>query len=148
MDLVETGVYWPPELWDHARAAYLADFEDNPASSPDTFGAWLDAVLERHVQRGASTRAELARARADEPRGSRGRNKLHRLRVEVLTAVDDAITDDARTTGRRLSRSEFVREATATAVTQTITRRGRDLDPPPPRLPTHPLRRPDPEPTS
>lgn len=134
-----TGIYWDPEVWDLARSAYLADLDDDP-ESPGSFIGWMQSALEQHVR--LSPEARVARtAGLPEPSGGRGFNKQMRIRVDLMTRVEDAIVEDRRQLGRADSRSSFVRAAVLAAAVAARTRRGGRLPPPPHKLPTRPPRR-------
>lgn len=146
-------VYWDRATWDLSRSAYLADFDDLPGS-PDSWVGWLQHALEQHVRRSARTRAPLEVPPPQRrPQGSRqelertgepqdGFTKTHVLPAELITKIEQAISDDRVKAGRMVSRSGFTREAVIAAVAVTRARRGyRTLPPPPPRLPNRPPKR-------
>ena len=138
-ETIATGTYWGPATWQDARAAYVADLDNDP-DSPDAFVGWLHRAIEDHVARGAEGRARLEIPAPEGRTGGRGLNRHHPLRASTRAALEDAVVAD-RLAGRVLSRSTFVHEAVTTAVDQARTRAGGSLVPVVGRLPNRPPRR-------
>lgn len=74
--------------------------------------------------------------------GGGGFKRTLLLDAAVLRALESAVLEDRSTLGRVVSRSTFVREAASVAATQAEVRLGRELPPPPARLPNRPVLRP------
>jgi hypothetical protein len=134
-----TSVYWDHDAWNRARSAFLADQQTLPAG-PDSFDAWIQAALDVHADRSSEQRARLTTALPPSS-GLRGFPRTHRLCLDTLRAVQEALAAD-RTAGRQRPRAEFVREAVLIAADAAQARYGRELPSPPERLPAG--RRPDP----
>lgn len=49
-DRVPAGIYWNPQLWDDARAAFVSGLKHDP-NPPAAFIAWLHRALKEHVTR-------------------------------------------------------------------------------------------------
>ena len=138
-ETVATGIYWDPGTWQDARAAYVADLDNDP-HCPDAFVGWLHRAIEDHVARGPAGRAHLQIPAPQGRTGGRGLNRHHPLRASTRAALEEAVVSD-RLGGRVLSRSSFVHEAVTVAVDQARTRAGRSLTPVAGRLPNRPPRR-------
>lgn len=139
--LVPTGIYWDPQTWDLARAAYVADL-DSDRRCPDAFVGWLHLILEDHAGRTPQERAQLDISTPARRREGQGRNRTYPLRSSTLDLVESAIVADRRECGRVVSRSGFVHEAAVMAIAAARARLGRELPDPPARLPNRPVRRP------
>lgn len=140
---VAVGVYWEHHAWQQARSAYLVDLDLDPAS-PDVFGQWLTRVVSRYAVMTPTGRTrKLSTLRTPPPKDRRpGVSRMMPLPEVTLGLVDSAIVDDRVTAGRVVSRSEFIRQAALVAADASRTRLGRELPPPPARLPYRPPRRP------
>ena len=57
-ETISTGAYWDPDTWQLARAAYVADLDNDP-DAPDAFIGWIHRAIEQHVARGVRGRARL-----------------------------------------------------------------------------------------
>ncbi|MGL5858780.1 MAG: hypothetical protein ACRC35_10340 [Angustibacter sp.] len=136
---IPTGAYWDPETWRLARAAYVADLDNDP-NAPEGFIGWIHQAIEQHAARGVPGRARL---RAEQPAAGsarRGFSRHHPLRAHTRTALEQAVLEDRRTSGVVLSRSAFLREAVLAAIDTSRRRTGHELAPVSGRLPNHPVR--------
>jgi hypothetical protein len=141
-DLVPTGTYWDQQTWELARSAYIADLDTDP-TGPDSFVGWLHRALDEHSAQTPATRSRMAEATtADTTTKERGFSKTYPLKASTVDALEGAIVDDRQEVGRVVSRSGFLREAVQAAARLARDRYGRDLPPPPARLPNRPPRRP------
>lgn len=138
---VATGLYWDPDTWQLARAAYVADLDHDP-DCPVGFLWWLHRTIELHVARGASGRVALGVAPQTVRSVGRGFNRHHPLKVSTRAALEQALLDDRVERGRVLSRSAWVHEAVTVAVARSRERLGRNLDLVAGRLPNRPVRSP------
>ncbi len=139
---VGVGVYWDHHAWQQARSAYLVDLDLDPAS-PDVFGQWLARVVIRYAAMTTTGRTrKLSTLRTPPKDGPPGVSRMMPLPEVTLELVDSAIVDDRVTADRVMSRSEFIRQAALVAADASRTRLGRELPPPPARLPYRPPRRP------
>ena len=136
---VWVGIYWERAVWDRARSAYVADL-DSDQDSPGSFIGWLNRALEQHAARTPQQRSELAELTIERAAG-RSFNKGHPLKQDVVDAMEDAIVTDRQELGRVVARSGFVKEAVLAAAQDARRRLGRELPPPPARLPNRPPRR-------
>ena len=136
---VWVGIYWERAVWDRARSAYVADLDSDP-DSPGSFIGWLNRALEQHAGGTPQQRAELAELTIERAAG-RSFNKGHPLKQDVADAMEDAIVTDRQELGRVVARSGFVKEAVLAAAQNAHRRLGRELPPPPARLPNRPPRR-------
>lgn len=135
------GLYWDPETWSTARAAYLSDLDRDP-QCPDAYIGWLHRVIELHIERGPSGREAAGVEQPSRRRGGQGLTRTYPLSDDLVERLDDAIIDDRRELGRALGRSSFVHEAVTLGIAAAVSRReGRGLPPAPTRLPTRPRRR-------
>lgn len=135
------GLYWDPETWATARAAYVSDLDRDP-QCPDAYVGWLHRVIEQHVDRGSTARAAAGVQSPARRRGAQGLTRTYPLDHELVARMDEAIIDDRRELGRALGRSGFVHEAVTLAIAAATARRDDGVLPPPPaRLPTRPRRR-------
>ena len=134
------GVYWDRAVLDRSRSAYVADLYGDP-DSPGSFEGWLNRALEQHARRSPKQRAQLADITI-EPDPRRKVSKGYRLTKDVVAVMEVAIVADGQELGRLHSRSVFVREAVLAAADDARKRLGRDLPPPPARLPIRPVRPP------
>ncbi|MDN5771854.1 MAG: hypothetical protein L0H24_13295 [Microlunatus sp.] len=134
------GLYWDPETWSTARAAYLSDLDRDP-QCPDAYIGWLHRVIELHIARGPAGRAAAGVEPPARRQGGQGLTRTYPLVDDLVARMDDAIVDD-REFGRALGRSGFVHEAVTLGIAAAMTRRdGRPLHRAPARLPTRPRRR-------
>lgn len=139
---VAVGVYWDHHAWQQARSAYLVDLDLDPAS-PDVFGQWLTRVVIWYAAMTPIGRTRKLSTLGTPPEdGPPGVSRMMPLPQVTLELVDSAIVDDRLTVGRVVSRSEFIRQAALVAADASRTRLGRELPPPPARLPYRPPRRP------
>lgn len=142
-DRIPVGIYWDPQLWDDARAAFVSDLKHDPDPAP-AFIAWLHRALEDHVARGPQGRAALGIERP-EPRApgqGQGRSRMSPLHPGTLDRVDDAVAADFEELDRLGGRSAFVQKAVTAAVAAARDRRpDRTLPPAPERLNNNPHRR-------
>lgn len=142
-DRVPVGIYWDPQLWDDARAAFVSDLKHDPDPEP-AFIAWLHRSLEAHVARGPQGRAALGieRPAPRAPGQGQGMSRMSPLDPGTLQRVDDAVAADFEELDRLGGRSAFVHEAVTVAVNAARGRRPDGVLPPPPaRLSTNPHRR-------
>lgn len=141
-DRIPVGIYWDPQLWDEARAAFVSDLKHHPDPAP-AFIVWLHRALEEHVARGPQGRAGLGIERP-EPRApgqGQGKSRMSPLDPGTLKRVDDAVAADFDQLDRIGGRSAFVQEAVTVAVDAARTRRpDRTLPAAPRRLTTNPHR--------
>ena len=135
------GLYWDPETWSTARAAYLSDLDRDP-QCPDAYIGWLHRVIELHIERGPAGRDAAGVEQPPRRRGGQGLTRTYPLNDDLVERMDDAIIDDRRDPGRALGRSGFVHEAVTLGIAAARSRRNDDMLPPAPaRLPTRPRRR-------
>ena len=135
------GLYWDPQVWSTARAAYLSDLDRDP-QCPDAYIGWLHRVIELHIDRGAAGRAAAGVEQPQRRRGGQGLTRTYPLSDDVVERMDSAIVADRRDLGRALGRSGFVHEAVTLGIAAAISRRDdATLPPAPARLPTRPRRR-------
>lgn len=134
------GLYWDPETWGRARAAYVSDLDRDP-ECPDAYIGWLHRAIERHVERGHLARAEVGIEQPARRRSGQGLTRTHPLKVSLVERMGEAIADDRRENGRFLGPSAFVHEAVTLSIDEAIVRRGSELPPPPVKLTTRPRRR-------
>ena len=132
------SMWWDHSTWDLARAAYVAELDDDPPG-PGTLLGWVVAAIEAHAARSAAARASLS---ADMPAddAAAGFQKVHQMTATTLSAIEAAIADDRRSAGRILSRSAWVREAARAAAGATRLRHGGSLPEAPDRLAPGPAR--------
>lgn len=140
-DTISTGAYWDPDLWELARAAYVADLDNDP-NAPGAFIGWIHQAIELHAARGVDGRARLRTqgSSSTAAAGRRGFNRHHPLRASTRSALERAIVEDRRAAGVVLSRSAFLREAVVAAVDAARLRAGGELAEVTGRLPNHPVR--------
>lgn len=112
---VQMGVYWPREVWELARSAYVADLDSDP-ERPAVFARWLVAAVDQHLARTPAARAAIGE-RLDEHTAGRGTSRAHRVGEEFIDAIEQAIITDRRELGRVVSRSRFVLESVTAAAT-------------------------------
>lgn len=142
-DRVPVGIYWDPQLWDLARAAFVSDLlhDQDP---PPAFIAWLHRALEHYAQLEPAGRSALG-IDPPQPRGrgqGQGKSRMSPLNTRVLELVDQGVADDLRELGKMGSRSAFIHEAVTLAVQHARARNPEgELPPPPARLNTNPHRR-------
>lgn len=134
--IVRQAIYFPSDLFDEAKGAYLADWQGG--GQADTFAAWIGAALDAHAARTAAQRGQLAHpvGRADTRTGA---SRSFNLPADTMNRVHQAITKD-QAADRWTSVSAWCRDAIAAAVQLARTRAGGKLPTPPARLPNR-LRR-------
>lgn len=132
------GTYWRLATFEAAKAAYLADL-DTLAQAPDSFARWIDAALTDHAALSPERRAKLARTLPREAEGQ-GVSRSFILNQTTVTAMEEAMVADRKTTGWVYSRTEFMSQAVRAAITEARTRYGTELPAPPARLPNKPPR--------
>jgi len=139
-ETISTGAYWDPDTWQLARAAYVADLDNDP-DAPGAFIGWIHRAIEQHVARGVRGRERLRLEGELAPVGrGRGFNRHHPLRADTRAALELAIVEDRRGSGVLLSRSGFLREAVLAAIDASRRLASAELAPIPGRLPNHPVR--------
>ncbi len=136
MDREPMSVWWNRQTWDRARAAFVAELDEDPPR-PDTLLGWILAAVDAHAARTPAARLEPA-GEADD--GGEGFSKVHLVPLKTLQTIETALISDRQVSGRHLSRSAWFREAVNAAADQTEQRRGEPLPPPPKRLPPGPAR--------
>lgn len=135
------GLYWDPETWGRARAAYVSDLDRDP-QCPDAYIGWLHQAIEQHIERGHRARADAGVEQPARRSSGQGLTRTYPLRDSLVERMDSAIADDRQENGRFLGPSAFVHEAVTLAIDKAIARRGgRELPPPPAKLTTRPRRR-------
>ena len=138
MERKALSMWWDRSTWDLARAAYVAELDDDPPG-PGTLLGWVVAAIETHAARSAAARASLSTDMpADDP--AVGFQKVHQMTSTTLSAIESAIADDRRSAGRIVSRSAWVREAARAAAAMTRLRHGGSLPEAPDRLAPGPPR--------
>lgn len=137
---VAVGTYWEPATWDLARSAYIADLDTDP-TSPGSFVGWLQQALRSHLDRttAARTALQIVPPQRKQNQGPAKLNKTFPLEAGLVEDLEAAIVDE-RVNGRVISRSGFVHEAVTVAAGKARIRLGKDLPPPPARLPNRPPR--------
>lgn len=138
-ETISTGAYWDPDTWQLARAAYVADLDNDP-NAPDAFIGWIHRAIEQHAARGVRGRARLRVQLSPTGDGRRGFNRHHPLRASTRSALEQAIVEDRRSGGVVLSRSGFLREAVIAGIDASRRQAGRELTMVTDRLPNHPVR--------
>lgn len=136
MDREPLSVWWNRQTWDRARAAFVAELDED-LPGPGTLLGWILEAVDAHVARTPAARLELA-GRAED--GGEGFSKVHLVSLETLQTIESALVSDRQVGRRHLSRSAWLREAVNAAADQTEQRRGEPLPPPPKRLPPGPAR--------
>jgi len=86
---VQMGVYWPREVWELARSAYVADLDSDP-DSPAVFARLLVAGVEQHLARTPADCAAIGGQLADQSCG-RGASLALLVGKELIDAVELAI---------------------------------------------------------
>jgi len=124
-------MYFHPEEFDRAKAAYLADWQHG--GQADTFARWIAAAIDTHARRTPQQRAELAKP---SPRRDRGRagTRSFSLPADSVTRMRAAILED-QATNRWPTDSAWCGEAVAAAADEAEQKAGGQLPPAPPRLP-------------
>lgn len=142
-DRIPVGIYWDPQLWDEARAAFVSDLKHDP-QGPAAFIGWLHRALQLHAALSVQERAGLG-VPPPEPRGrgqGQGKSRMSPLEADTVEMVDAAVAADFDELDKIGSRSGFVHEAVTVAVAAARARRPRrDLPPAPKRLNVNPHRR-------
>ena len=128
-----------PGTWQDARAAYVADLDNDP-DGPDAFVGWLHRAIEDHVAQAGGQAPQLQIPARRGRTAGRGRTGTTRCgRPPAPRSRTPSLAD--RLVGTVLSRSTFVHEAVTVAVDQARTRAGGSLTPVVGRLPNRPPRR-------
>jgi hypothetical protein len=130
-------MWWDKVTWERARAAFVAELDDDPPGPPSLL-AWITAAIQTHTHRSPAARAAMSRDLPGD--NGPGFQKVHQLPASTVTALARAVAEDRRA-GRMLSRSAWVREAAAVAAAATGGRRGGVLPAAPGRLPPGRVRR-------
>lgn len=131
---VRLGIYFHPEQFDTAKAAYLADWQ--AGGGCDTFARWIAAALDTHAGRTPASRLGYG---TEQGRGEkRGGTRSFTVPTDVHTRMRAAIVADQHA-GRWLSDSRWCGEAIGAAVDAARARDGR-LPTPPARLPNRLVR--------
>lgn len=130
------SVWWDQHAWDRARAAFVAQLDEDPPA-PNTLLGWILAAVDAHAARTPAARLETAAAPGS---AGKGFSKVHLVPVETLQLIEVALISDRQVGGRHLSRSAWIREAVRVAADQAERRRGGPLPPAPLRLPPGPAR--------
>ena len=123
------GIYFHPADFTHAKAAYLADWQNG--GTADTFAKWIAAVLLDHAQLTPAQRAGLTLPERSDGAGS---TRSFALPAAVHDAVRAAIVAD-QDAGRWVSASTWAAVAVHAAVHAAEQRAGGPLPAPPARLP-------------
>lgn len=130
------GIYFHPEDFTAAKAAYLADWSSGQGDA-DTFARWIAASLDVHAGRSPAQRADRARpARTEAGSGS---TRSFNLPDDTVERARAAIVQDQKA-HRWVSVSDWCGDAVATAVEAARERAGGDLPAPPARLPNRLIR--------
>lgn len=127
---VRLGIYFHPEEFDRAKAAYLADWQHG--GQADTFARWIAAAMDTHARRSTQERAVLAKP-ANRDRGSGG-TRSFTLPADSVGRMRAAIAED-QAVNRWPTDSGWCGDAVAAAVGLAEQRAGGQLPPAPPRLP-------------
>jgi hypothetical protein len=131
------SMWWDHSTWQHARAAFVAELDDDPPGPPSLL-AWIAAAIHTHAARSPAARATRSGDLRED--GGPGFQRVHQLPPATMDAVDRAVAEDRRA-GRMLSRSAWVREAAAVAAAGTSRRHAGALPGSPDRLPPGRVRR-------
>lgn len=127
---VRIGIYFHPEEFDRAKAAYLADWQHG--GHADTFARWIAAAMDTHAARTPQERAELATPRS--PGQGSGGSRSFTLPADSVARMRAAISAD-QAANRWPTDSGWCGEAITTAVARAEEKSGGQLPPAPPRLP-------------
>ena len=128
---VRLGMYFHPEEFDRAKAAYLADWQHG--GQADTFARWIAAAIDTHARRTPQQRAELAKPAPRRDRGRAGTRSFN-LPADSVARMRAAILED-QATNRWPTDSAWCGDAVAAAANQAEQRAGGTLPPAPLRLP-------------
>lgn len=127
---VRVGIYFHPDEFDRAKAAYLADWQHG--GQADTFARWIAAAMDTHARRTPQERAELAKPR---PTGQgSGGSRSFTLPADSVTRMRAAIAAD-QAENRWPTDSGWCGEAISAAADLAERKSGGKLPPAPPRLP-------------
>ncbi len=124
------GIYFHPEQFETAKAAYLADWQSG--GQADTFARWIAGALDEHARRTPQQRGQLARPQ--ERATTRGSSRSFKLPARTVTNMRQSINAD-QNVGRWPSDSAWCGDAIAAAANQARQRAGGTLPTPPNRLP-------------
>lgn len=127
---VRVGIYFHPEEFDRAKAAYLADWQHG--GQADTFARWIAAAMDSHARRTPQERAELAKPRP--PGQGSGGSRSFSLPADSVTRMRAAIAAD-QAENRWPTDSGWCGEAINAAADLAERKSGGKLPPAPPRLP-------------
>lgn len=130
------GIYFHPEDFTAAKAAYLADWSSGHGDA-DTFARWIAHTLDTHAARTPAQRADLARP--DRTEAGSGSTRSFNLPDDTVERARAAIVQDQKA-NRWVSVSDWCGDAVATAVEAARERAGGDLPAPPTRLPNRLIR--------
>jgi hypothetical protein len=136
MDREPLSVWWNRQTWDRARAAFVAELDED-LPGPGTLLGWILKAIDAHAARAPAARLEVAAEAED---GGEGFSKVHLVPLETLRSIEAALVSDRQVGGRHISRSAWLREAVNAAADQTEQRRRAPLPPAPKRLPPGPAR--------
>jgi hypothetical protein len=134
VDRKPLSMWWNQQTWDRARAAFVAELDEDPPG-PNTLLGWILAAVDAHAVRTPAARLEVAGATES---GGEGFSKVHVVPVQTLQLIDEALISDRQVCGRHLSWSAWLREAVSAAADQTERRRGAPRPSAPPPLPRAP----------
>lgn len=133
---VRLGMYFHPEEFDRAKAAYLADWQHG--GQADTFARWIAAAIDTHARRTPQQRAELAKAATRRDRGRAGTRSFN-LPADCVARMRAAILED-QAINRWPTDSAWCGDAVAVAAEEAERKAGGVLPPAPPRLPNRLVR--------
>lgn len=129
-DMARIGIYFHPDQFDTAKAAYLADWQ--AGGDADTFGRWIAQALDEHAARTPAQRGQLTQPQ--ERAATRGNTRSFSIPANTVARMRESITADQQH-GRWPSDSAWCGEAITAAVNQARRRAGGSLPTPPARLP-------------
>lgn len=124
------GIYFHPDQFDTAKAAYLADWQ--AGGDADTFGRWIAQALDEHAARTPAQRGQLTQPQ--ERAATRGNTRSFSIPASTVVRMRESITADQQH-GRWPSDSAWCGEAITAAANQARQRAGGSLPTPPARLP-------------
>lgn len=130
------GIYLTAEVFNDAKAAYLADWSNG--GEANNFARWIGAALVAHAARTPAQRAHNSPLpeRAEVRTGS---SRSFNVPTDDLARMREGVNADQKA-GRWLSDSGWCSEGIARAIEAAREKNGGTLPTPPPRLPNRLVR--------